>query len=86
MKVALYIFIVILTTVEKKLEQLCMKACKVIFRDETLAQDSIVDCWLNDVGDLEFKLYFDPPVTENSNLGSLSGQLCYAFCKALKDE
>ena len=54
-----------------------MKACKVIFRDETLAQDSIVDCWLNETG--------DPPVTENSNLGSLAGQLCYSFCKALKD-
>lgn len=63
-----------------------MKTCKVIFKDESLKQDIIVDCWLNDVGDLEFKLLFDPPVNKDSNLGTLAGQLCYNFCKFLKNE
>lgn len=60
-----------------------IKTCKVIFRDEMINQDIVVDCQLDEAGDLSFKVLFDPPVTETTDLGSLSGQLAQEFCKFL---
>lgn len=60
-----------------------MKACNVIFREENSNQEIIIACELNDDGDLNFKLFFDPPVTPTTDLGTLSGQLASAFCKFL---
>lgn len=63
-----------------------MKACNVIFREENSDQEIIIACKLNDKGDLNFKLFFDPPVTSDTDLGTLSGQLASAFCKFLANE
>lgn len=60
-----------------------MKACNVIFREENSDQEIIIACELNDKGDLNFKLFFDPPVTPDTDLGTLSGLLVSAFCKFL---
>lgn len=62
-----------------------MSKCKVIFRDEDLKQDIIVDCELDDEDVLSAKMSFDPPVDKNSDVGKLSGILAHAFYKMLKD-
>lgn len=59
-----------------------MKECNITFQDKDSIQQTVICCILHDNGDLEFKLNFNPPVTEDSNLG-LSGQLANAFCKYL---
>lgn len=60
-----------------------MSKCKVIFRDEDLKQDIIVDCELDDKDVLSAKMSFDPPVEKNSEIGKLSGTLAHAFYKML---
>ena len=59
-----------------------MKKCNITFQDEDSIQQTIIHCELNDNGDLDFKLSFEPPVTEDSDLG-LSGQLANVFCQFL---
>ena len=61
-----------------------MKKCKVIFRDEDLQQDIIVDCKLDEAGDLTYDVFFDPPARMDSPVGDLSGALCELFCNTLK--
>lgn len=63
-----------------------MNKCKVIFRDEDLNQDIIVDCVLDENGDLTYNVFFEPPVSLDSEVGKLSGNLCELFCKTLKGE
>ncbi len=63
-----------------------MKACNVIFREENSDQEIIIACELNDKGDLSFKLFFFFFVTQDTDLGTLSGQLAAAFCKFLANE
>ena len=60
-----------------------MKKCKITFQEEGLEQAIIVDCKLDEKGNLDFKLLFDPPVKEDTDLGSLAGQLAYRFCEFL---
>lgn len=62
-----------------------MSKCKVIFRDEELKQDTIIECELNDQDELSTKTYFDPPANENTDLGALAGPLAHAFIKLLHD-
>lgn len=61
------------------------KKCSIIFRNEDSIQDTIINCELSDNGDLDFKVNFDPPVMENTDLG-LAGQMVTAFCKFLTGE
>lgn len=63
-----------------------MKACNITFVEENSDQEIIIACNLDDKGDLNFKLFFDPPVEPNTDLGTLSGQLAVAFCKFLANE
>lgn len=63
-----------------------MKSCNIIFVEENSNQEIIIACTLDDKGDLSFKLFFDPPVTQDTDLGTLSGQLAAAFCKFLANE
>jgi hypothetical protein len=62
-----------------------MSKCKVIFRDEELKQDIVIDCELDDENTLSAKMSFDPPADKNTDLGKLSGTLAHAFYKMLKD-
>lgn len=61
-----------------------MKQCKVIFRDENLKQDIIINCTLDDNDVLDFQTTFDPPADAKTDLGALSGQLAHAFMCMLK--
>lgn len=61
-----------------------MNKCKVIFRDETLKQDIVIDCELDDENTLSAKMFFDPPADKNTDIGKLSGTLAHAFYKMLK--
>lgn len=60
-----------------------MKKCSITFREEDSLQDIIINCELNEQGDLDFKLAFDPPVHKDTDIGSLAGQLAYKFCEFL---